>query len=248
MKYIYAILIFFTASSILLAENLPKYEEAAKLNQRLELISKVNSLTDSLNRLNKDHIEKLNKYAGLIEEKDLELKKQKDDDDRKIDELKTENQKDRESFNKELENQRVCLREQQSKCSDSIERINSEYLDEISNLKEKYESLLKKSASDYQKELFSLQNHYADNISTLKNDFKNRSDSLESELTDFRNNENSVISNIQKRLSAIENQQKSNISTPIADKGIVLKDTPIDRQSLHQEEHNYFYRLIHKVI
>ncbi len=248
MKYLYAILIFFTASSILLAEDLPKNEEAVKLNQRLELISKVNALTDSLNRLNKDHIEKLNKYAGLIEEKDLELKKQKEDYDRKIDELKTENQNDRESFNKDLENQRVCLRDQESKYSDNIEKINSEFLDEISNLKEKYESLLKKSASDYQKELFSLQNQYADNISNLKNDLKNRSDSLESELTDFRKNENNVISDILKRLSAIENQQKSNISTPISDKVIVLKDTPIDKQSLHQEEHNYFYRLIHKVI
>ena len=248
MKTLLIILTFLlVGSSIIHAKNTPLSGQSVMLNQRLELINKVDCLTTKLDKLKTDHITKMNKYAELIEEKDSGLKNLQKEYGNKIKELKIQNRKDREIFNNELEKQRVCSRNDQVEYSEEIKDINSGYLEEISEIKERYESLLNKSASDYQNRLSSQQVLYTDNISDLKDHFESKVKTLNSELADFKSHEKTIISKLQKRLGNIEKNQKLKTVKSIASKISNLKSSDTLKLPIAQEEHSYFYRLFQQI-
>jgi len=235
-------------SSILHADNNAMSIQESKLNQRLELISKVNNLTDKLNKLKADHLTKMNKYAELIEEKASEFKKLQGDYFMKIKELKSQNQEDRLVFNSELKKQRVCLRDEQIKHSRNLKEINSGYINEISAVKNKYKRLLNDSAEDYQDELTSQKDQYDENISNIKDDFEDKVESIKTELAEFRNQGKIIISNMKIQLADIEKGQKLKTGTIVVAKTSKAKPVATAKQPVTQEKHSYFYRLFDKII
>ncbi len=244
MKNLPIIITFFLIGSLALhAQNTPVSEQSVILNQRLELISKVNCLSDKLDELKADHLDKMNKYAELIEEKETRLKKTQKEYWEKTGELKLQNRKDRQVFNNELENQRVCSRDEQLKYSENLQKINSEYLDEISELKTKYEDIIKESATDYQNKLSKQQIQYVDDLTEIKDDFGSQIEHLNTELTDLRSTDKTLILELQKRLNNIEKNEKSNVEKSIVANKSNLKSLGDSVQPIVQKKNSYLYRL-----
>ncbi|MCF7889345.1 MAG: hypothetical protein K9L78_04405 [Victivallales bacterium] len=223
--------------------------EVDRLNQRLDLINQVKTLTEQLNTLKTDHLSKMNKYAKLIESKEAKIKELNVNFQNKIATFQSQNIKDRTSFNSELKKQRKLLAETEEQFSEKINSINTNYLNEIADLKDKYEDLLENQAEDYTDNLTEQEENFESSLAYLRQEFEDKNNDRNNRIVEVQQDEELKLTELNKKISELEECKNLLLSTyEMHSFNFPLSAEKNSSDVKQDKDHSFFYRLIHKVI
>ena len=249
MKLALTVLSAFLMNACIFASEFNGSIEADRLNQRLELINQVKTLTEQLNTLKTDHLSKMNKYAKLIESKEAKIKELNSDFQKKIATLQSQNSKDRASFNIELEKQRRFLAETEEQFSEKIDSINTNHINEIADLKDKYETLLEDQSEDYNDNLTEQEENFESSLAYLQQEFEDKNQELSNRIVDVQQDEELKLAELNNKISELEECKNLLLSTyKMNSFNFPLVSEENTTNEKLDNGHSFFYRLIHKVI